>query len=163
MPEAVQLSSYMIGLYRPCEVVLDLEGRVVTQIKAVGYCLPVCSKLRYDLHGHWSKNTKHGIQYEVESYDESIILSKAGIISYLSSGQIKGIGPALAAKIYEKYGDLSLEVLDKEPEQLLCIPGISKTKLEKIRESYLANRGARDVVAFLGPYGISAKKAVRFF
>lgn len=163
MSEAVQINSYMIGLYRPCEVVLDIEGRVVTQIKAVGYCLPVCPKLRYDLHGHWSKNTKHGLQYEVESYDESIILSKEGIISYLSSGQIKGIGPILAAKIYAEYGDLSLEVLDKEPERLLCISGISKAKLEKIRESYLANRGARDVVAFLGPYGISAKKAVRFF
>lgn len=156
-------SSYMIGLYRPCEVVIDMDGKVVTQIKAVGYCLPVCAKLRYDLHGHWSKSAKHGVQYEVESYDESITLTKAGIISYLSSGQIKGIGPALATKIYEKYGDQSLEVLDKEPECLLEIPGISEAKLEKIRESYLANRGARDVVAFLGPYGISPKKAVQFY
>ena len=156
-------NSYMIGLYRPCETVIDIDGHVVTQIKAVGYCLPVCAKLRYDLHGHWSKSAKHGVQYEVESYDESITLTKAGIISYLSSGQIKGIGPALAAKIYEKYGDRSLEVLDKEPECLLEIPGISEAKLEKIRESYLANRGARDVVAFLGPYGISPKKAVKFY
>lgn len=156
-------NSYMIGLYRPCETVTDIDGQIVTQIKAVGYCLPVCAKLRYDLHGHWSKSAKHGMQYEVESYDESITLTKAGIISYLSSGQIKGIGPALAAKIYEKYGDQSLEVLDKEPECLLEIPGISEAKLEKICESYWANRGARDVVAFLGPYGISPKKAVKFY
>ena len=159
----VDASSYVIALYRPCEKIRDTAGNAVTQVKAVGYCLPLGKKLRYDMQGHWSKNPKHGIQFEVESYNEVIIPTKEGIIAYLSSGQIKGIGPKLAERIYDAFGIQTLEVLDKEPEQLLTISGISEGKLEKIRDSYLANRGARDVVAFLAPHGITPNRAVRLY
>ena len=54
-------------------------------------------------------------------------------------------------------------ILDNAPEKLLVIPGISENRLEKISESYLANRAARDVVAFLAPYGITANRAVKLF
>lgn len=159
----VDASSYVIALYRPCEKIRDTAGNAVTQVKAVGYCLPLGKKLRYDMQGHWSKNPKHGIQFEVESYNEVIIPTKEGIIAYLASGQIKGIGPKLAERIYDAFGTQTLEVLDKEPEQLLTISGISEGKLEKIRDSYLANRGARDVVAFLAPHGITPNRAVRLY
>lgn len=159
----VDASSYVIALYRPCEKIRDTAGNAVTQVKAVGYCLPLGKKLRYDMQGHWSKNPKHGIQFEVESYNEVITPTKEGIIAYLSSGQIKGIGPKLAERIYDAFGLQTLEVLDKEPEQLLTISGISEGKLEKIRDSYLANRGARDVVAFLAPHGITPNRAVRLY
>lgn len=159
----VDASSYVIALYRPCEKIRDTAGNAVTQVKAVGYCLPLGKKLRYDMQGHWSKNPKHGIQFEVESYNEVITPTKEGIIAYLSSGQIKGIGPKLAERIYDAFGLQTLEVLDKEPEQLLTISGISAGKLEKIRDSYLANRGARDVVAFLAPHGITPNRAVRLY
>lgn len=159
----VDASSYVIALYRPCEKIRDTAGNAITQIKAVGYSLPLGKKLRYDMQGHWSKNPKHGIQFEVESYNEVIIPTKEGIIAYLASGQIKGIGPKLAERIYDAFGIQTLEVLDKEPEQLLTISGISEGKLKKIRDSYLANRGARDVVAFLAPYGITPNRAVRLY
>ena len=84
--------SYMVALYRPCEKIKDSLGNTVSQIKAVGYCLPIADNLRYDMQGHWSKNPKHGVQFEVESYNEVIVPDKEGIIAYLSSGQIKGIG-----------------------------------------------------------------------
>ncbi len=157
------IANYMVALYNPCEKVVDGSGNRVFQIKAVGYCLPMSDKIRYDMQGKWSKNSKHGLQFEVETYDEVIIPSKEGIISYLSSGQISGIGPALAKRIYDTFGDTTLDVLDKEPEKLLTISGISQKKLEKIRDSYLANRGARDVVAFLTPHGVSANRAVKLY
>ena len=160
---AVDASSYMIALYNPCEKIKDSTGNTVTQVKAVGYCLPISSNLRYDMFGHWSKNPKFGIQFEVESYNEVIIPTKEGIIAYLSSGQIKGIGPKIAEKIYAAFGQQSLEILDKEPERLLAIPGISEIKLKKIYDSYLVNRGARDVVAFLSPHGITPNRAVRLY
>ncbi|UWP61400.1 ATP-dependent RecD-like DNA helicase [Ruminococcus gauvreauii] len=153
----------MIALYNPCEKIKDSTGNTVTQVKAVGYCLPISSNLRYDMFGHWSKNPKFGIQFEVESYNEVIIPTKEGIIAYLSSGQIKGIGPKIAEKIYAAFGQQSLEILDKEPERLLAIPGISEIKLKKIYDSYLVNRGARDVVAFLSPHGITPNRAVRLY
>ena len=122
----------MIAMDRTCEKVQDFVGDDVTQIKAVGYCLPTANNLRYQLNGHWSKNPKHGVQFEVESYNEVISPPKEGIIAYLSSGQIKGIGPKIAERIFEEFGVHLLEVLDNEPNRPLPIPGISKTKLQKI-------------------------------
>ena len=159
----IDAASYMVALYRPCEKIKDSSGNTISQVKAVGYCLPVANNLRYDMQGHWSKNPKHGIQFEVESYNEVIIPNKEGIISYLSSGQIKGVGPKIAERIYAAFGNMALEVLDKEPEKFLSIPGINKNKLKKICDSYLGNRGARDVVAFLTPHGITPNRAVRLY
>ena len=155
--------SYMIALYRPCENIRDSAGNAVTQVKAVGYCLPVSEHLRYEMQGHWSRNPKHGVQFEVESYEEVIAPTKEGIIAYLSSGQIKGIGPKIAERIFDAFGLEALNVLDREPERLLTISGISEGKLKKICDSYLANRGARDVVAFLSPHGITPNRAVRLY
>ena len=155
--------SYMIALYRPCERVLDSNGHRLEQIKAVGYCLPIVSDLRYDMHGKWSRSAKHGMQYEVETYDEVVAPTRNAIVAYLASGQIKGIGKVIAERIYEAFGDTALDVLDKEPEKLLTISGISETKLQKIKDSYLSNRAARDVVAFLVPYGITANRAVKLY
>lgn len=155
--------SYMVMLYKPCEKIVDSSGNVVTQVKAVGYGLPVSKNLCYEMRGHWSKDGKHGVQFEVDGYEEVIVPTKEGVIAYLSSGQIKGIGAKIAERIFETFGMESLEVLDREPERLLSVPGISKRKLEKICESYVASRGARDVVAFLAPFGITPKGAVKLY
>lgn len=155
--------SYMAALYRPCERIRDASGQTVEQVKAVGYCLPTTKKRRYDLKGHWSRNTKHGLQFEVEAYEEVILPSKEGIIAYLSSGQIKGVGRKTAEQIFAAFGLKTLEVLDQEPERLLAVSGISQRRLKGICDSYLANRAARDVVAFLAPYGITPGRAVRVY
>lgn len=159
----IDASSYMVVIYSPCEKILDTDGNAISKIKAVGYCLPVSDALRYNIQGHWSKDSKHGIQFEVEAFDEVVIPNKENIVAYLSSGQIKGIGPKIAERIYDAFGDTALEVLDKEPEKLLSISGISEGKLRKICDSYIANRGARDVVAFLSPHGITPNRAVKLY
>lgn len=156
-------NSYMIALYRPCEDVLDSAGRTLSEIKVVGYCLPTTEKLRYDLQGHWGRSAKYGIQFEMDTFREVITPTKEGIIAYLASGQIKGIGPKTAEKIYDMFGADTLNMLDANPEKLLEVPGISKNKLEKICESYLASCGARDIVAFLAPHGITPNRAVKLY
>jgi exodeoxyribonuclease V alpha subunit len=105
---AVTASSFMIVLYRPCEIIKDASGSVVHEVKAVGYCLPISGNIRYDMQGHWSKNVKHGVQFEVERYDEIVVPTREGVISYLSSGQIKGVGPKLAERIYDAFAFLWL-------------------------------------------------------
>ena len=71
--------------------------------------------------------------------------------------------PKTAEKIFQAFGTDTLRILDEEPERLLSIPGISEGKLKKIQESYLANRGARDVVAFLVPHGVTPNRAVKVY
>ena len=90
-PQEILPSSYMVAVYKPCEKIRDKAGRLVEQIKAVGYCLPISENLKYQMKGEWSKNPKFGLQFEVESYEEIIIPNRDSIVSYLTSGQIKGV------------------------------------------------------------------------
>ena len=154
---------YMIAVYRPLEIIRDSDGDMLTQVKAVGYCLPITEKIRYRLNGHWTKHPRHGLQFEVEGYEEVISHTKEGIIGYLASGQIKGVGRKIAELIYDAFGQDTLEILDREPEKLLTIRGISKKRLQKICDSYLATRGARDVIAFLSPHGVTANRAIKIY
>ena len=162
-PEAISAASFMIAIYKPCGTLKDTAGNILSQFKAVGYCLPTSNKVRYRMEGKWSKNPKHGIQFEVERFEEVIPATKEGIITYLSCGQIKGIGKKTAEKIFEAFGEDTLAVLDQDPRKLLTIRGISEKKLKKIIDSYLANRGARDIITFLSPFGISPNRAIKLY
>ena len=153
----------MIAIYKPCGTLRDAAGNVLDSFKAVGYCLPTSDKVKYRLEGKWSKSQKHGIQFDVERYEEVIMLTREGIIAYLASGQIRGIGKKTAERIYDTFGQQTLQVLDQEPKKLLTVKGISENKLQKIIDSYLANRGARDVIAFLAPHGITPNRAVKLY
>ena len=154
---------YMIAVYRPLEIIRDSAGDMLSEVKAVGYCLPIAEKVRYRLNGHWSKHPRHGLQFEVEGYEEVISHTKEGIIGYLASGQIKGVGRKIAELIYDTFGQDTLEILDREPEKLMSVRGISKKRLQKICDSYLATRGARDVIAFLSPHGVTANRAIKIY
>lgn len=154
---------YMIAVYRPLEILHDGSGHAMRRFKAVGYCLPITEKVRFRLNGHWVRHPKHGLQFEVESYEEVISHTKEGIIGYLASGQIKGVGRKIAEKIYDSFGQDTLEILDQEPEKLMTIRGISERRLRMICDSYLATRGARDVIAFLTPHGVTANRAIKIY
>ena len=160
---AASSSGFMIAIYKPCGTLRDAAGNVLDSFKAVGYCLPTSNKVKYRLEGKWSKSQKHGIQFDVERYEEVIMPTREGIIAYLASGQIRGIGKKTAERIYDTFGQQTLQVLDQEPKKLLTVKGISENKLQKIIDSYLANRGARDVIAFLAPHGITPNRAVKLY
>lgn len=153
----------MIAIYKPCGTLRDAAGHILDSFKAVGYCLPTSNKVKYRLEGKWSKSQKHGIQFDVERYEEVITPTREGIIAYLASGQIRGIGKKTAERIYDTFGQQTLQILDQEPKKLLTVKGISEKKLQKIIDSYLANRGARDVIAFLAPHGITPNRAVKLY
>ena len=87
---------------------------------AVGYELPRTDAVEVELDGEW-KQSKYGMQFQVEQWREIVPKTRAGVEGYLSSGLIKGIGPALASQIVARFGENALDVLDKHPEQLLEI------------------------------------------
>lgn len=96
--EEARDGSYMIALFRPHEKVLDAQGNRLSSIKVVGHYLPTVSSVKVDMAGHWKKDARYGLQFEMESYEELVESSKAGIVSYLSSGMIPGIGKKLGRK-----------------------------------------------------------------
>lgn len=117
----------MIAIYRPCEIIRDSDGDMISQIKAVGYCLPTSEKLRYRLNGHWIKHPRHGLQFEVEGYEEVISHTKEGIIGYLASGQIKGVGQRTVRGRTVSRRDLGEATLCAELCILTEIAGSQKT------------------------------------
>ena len=84
---------------------------------------------------------------------------QAGVLAYLSSGIIKGVGPEIAKAIVAKFGDKTMEVLDQNPQQLLSIRGIARTKLKTIIASYEETKALSDLMIYLAPFGVSMKKA----
>ncbi|MCH5191885.1 MAG: ATP-dependent RecD-like DNA helicase [Oscillospiraceae bacterium] len=156
-------SGYMVCVYKPVKKLLNRAGEVVDRFTAVGYNLPTAPTIAYELEGEWRKDPKRGIQFYVNTFKESVEPTREGIVSYLSSGQLKGIGPKMAEKIYETFGNETLIILDKNPQKLLEIKGINEKKLERIKDSYIENRGARDVVTILAPHGITAKRCLSLY
>lgn len=129
----------------------------------VGYHLPNNARLMYAFTGEFQNNPKFGYEFVVETYTEHISSSKNDIINYLSCGIIKGIGPKKAELIYEMFKGKSLEILEKEPERLLKIKGISHNLLEKIVKSYEESRTSREIIYFLLKYGISQKYGMKIY
>lgn len=128
-----------------------------------GVMLPTVKNVCYHFNGEWVNNQKYGIQFKASDYSEIVNSDRDSIISYLSSGIIKGIGKVTAARIYDRFGERTMEVFDTDIESLRGIRGITEKKLIKIKESYMENRMAQDVVLTLAKYGIHAKTATKAY
>lgn len=125
---------------------------------AVGYHLVSTNVVEVELDGTWEQS-KHGLQLSVTTCKQIVPTDQAGVLAYLSSGIIKGVGPEIAKAIVARFGDKTMEVLEKTPQQLLSIRGIAKTKLKSIIASYEETKALSDLMIYLAPFGVSMKKA----
>ena len=125
---------------------------------AVGYHLVSTNVVEVELDGTWELS-KHGLQLSVTTCKQIVPTDQAGVLAYLSSGIIKGVGPEIAKAIVAKFGDKTMEVLDQNPQQLLSIRGIARTKLKTIVASYEETKALSDLMIYLAPFGVSMKKA----
>lgn len=90
----------------------NLAGRNQIGFTAVGYNLPLTDAIEVEMEGSWESKS-HGLQLKVESFMEIVPRTKKGIIGYLSSGAVKGIGLKTAEAIYQQFGLETLEVIEK--------------------------------------------------
>ena len=95
---------------------------------AVGYDLPRTSAIKMELVGTWVDG-KYGVQFQVDTWRELVPPTREGVLGYLSSGVLKGIGPKTAEAIVQQFGADSLDVIENHPEKLLEIRGITEEKL----------------------------------
>ena len=129
---------------------------------AVGYELPRTDAVELELDGEW-KQGKYGLQLQVEQWREIVPKTRVGVEGYLSSGLIKGIGPAIASQIVAQFGENALDILQQHPERLLEVKGITESKLEDIKSSYAENRILQDLMVMLSPFKITPKTALRIY
>lgn len=116
-----------------------------------------------EVTGYFDTHHTYGPQFKVESFEKSTPSDTASILRYLSSGVIRGVGPATARSIIDRFGDRALEIIETDPERLAEIRGISVDKAIKIGEEYNKQFGVRDVMLFLSPFRVSPEGALKVF
>ena len=132
------------------------------EFTAVGKYLPDTDSVEVDMQGKWVKG-KSGTQLEVENFEEILPQTEEGILSYLSSGMVKGIGPRTAELIVKRFGKRTFDVLDHYPDSLLEIRGISPKKLDTILLSYQGGHAMRDLASYLTPFKITPRKIQKIY
>lgn len=157
-------NGYTVAVYQTEDITVPLAARDkylasrnMIGFTAVGYSLPCTDEIELEMEGEW-ENSSYGLQFKVENFLEIVPRTKAGIVGYLSSGAIKGIREKTAEAIYREFGLDTLEVMEKTPEKLLRIRGISERKLKEIEKAFGQNRTFRELMTFLAPYKVSSKK-----
>lgn len=103
------------------------------------------------------------MQFNITSYEFKAPTDSESIRRYLSSGAIKGIGAKMAERIVKEFGEQTFAILDKEPERLADIKGISYNKAMDIAQQYAGKRDTRKAVMFLQDYGIQMNLANKIF
>ncbi len=113
--------------------------------------------------GKWSSHPSYGRQFEAEFLERMMPQTSMEILQYLSSRAIKGIGPRIAARIVEKFGDQTLVIMEREPERLAEVSGISDAKATAIGEEFRLQFGMRHLMEFFALHQLPAELAVRTY
>ncbi len=133
------------------------------EITCVGYFSSVSEGEYLEAEGSRMAHPVYGEQFQVKSYEIREPEDAVAMERYLGSGAIKGIGPALAARIVKKFGQDTFRVIEEEPECLSKVKGISERKAREIAEQFEEKRELRGAMLFLQKYGISNHLAVKIY
>ena len=135
-------------------------GDVIT---CVGYPVSINEGEGCALAGEYTTHPVYGEQLRVQSYRAVAPESAQAMYRYLAAGSIKGIGPAMAARIVKKFGDDTLRIMEEEPEKLAGVKGISMRIAREIGAQMEDKKDLRDAMIFLQQYGIGSAHAARIW
>ena len=135
-------------------------GQMVTVVGTIP--LPAVGE-RLMVTGKWSSHASYGRQFEAEFLERLMPQTSMEILSYLSSRVIKGIGPRMAARIVEHFGEETLLVMEREPIRLAEVSGISREKAKAIGEEFKLQVGVRQLMEFFAVHQLPAELAVRTY
>ena len=140
--------------------VVTVEGEVVTVVGAIPWAAP-----GEDLSvvGRWVTHPVHGEQVEARQVERHLPTAEDEILRYLSSGVIKGVGAATAARMVERFGADTLRVLEEDPDRLTAIRGVTPRKAKEICESYRYQTGMRRLMSFLSANELPLSLALRLY
>ncbi|MYT28208.1 MULTISPECIES: ATP-dependent RecD-like DNA helicase [unclassified Streptomyces] len=115
------------------------------------------------MEGRWGSHPQFGKQFTVENYTTVLPATVQGIRRYLGSGLIKGIGPRIADRITEHFGIETLDVIEKDPERLIEVPGLGPKRTKLIGAAWEEQKAIKEVMVFLQGVGVSTSIAVRIY
>jgi exodeoxyribonuclease V alpha subunit len=144
--------------YKVCEITDEKES-----VTVIGYLPFINVGESIKVTGKWVNHPDYGKQLKAEMYEKLLPKTTDAIEKYLSSGVLKGIGPVTAAKIIDKFGQDALDILQKDPERLAEIKGISLDKAIIIGNAFQEQHGLRNVIMFFQEYGISPAYSMKIY
>ena len=112
--------------------------------------------------GKWVHNPKYGRQFKVEQAEKQLPADKASMLRYLGSGTIKGIGPKIAQRIIDEFGEEAFDVIENHPDWLAEIQGITPKRARAISEEFKNKSGIRSAMLFFREY-FGAVTTVRIY
>lgn len=142
--------------------VLDVsfDGKLITAVGELSF-VDVGEEL--SMKGEWVVHPTFGKQFKVSACERKIPKSAGDMLRYLSSGAVKGIGPATAIKIVERFGDQTFEILENSPHLLAEIKGISENKAKQMSDSFKNQFAVREVMIYLEKYGMSPSECLSVY
>jgi exodeoxyribonuclease V alpha subunit len=139
---------------------LDVAGPTGT-VTAVGTLGGLNEGEEVELKGRWDRHAKYGRQFVAESFQIRPPSTREGLIRYLGSGLIKGLGPVMAERLVDRFGEDTLRVLDETPRRLLTVPGIGTKRLALIKKTWQEQRQTRRAMVFLQGLGLGPAQALK--
>src|SRR4051812_713245 len=115
------------------------------------------------VEGQWKNDPKFGEQLEVQRFESVLPATTEGIRRYLASGMVRNIGPKMAERIVEKFGEKTLTILDERPELLGDVEGIGPKRVASLKAAWDEQREVRSIMVFLQGHGVSPSHAHRIF
>ena len=116
-----------------------------------------------EMRGEWSDHPRFGRQFKVVEYRTRVPATVYGIRKYLGSGMIKGLGPVMAGRIVDRFGQKTLDIIETDIQRLLEVEGIGKKRIGMIAKAWDAQSEIRDVMLFLQSHGVSSGYAAKIF
>ena len=143
--------------------VLKLQCGQVGEITAVG-CMPgIAPGEELELEGSWGHHPSYGEQFKAEVVVRRMPVGERAIFQYLASGAVKGVRMGLARQIVDKFGEQALEILEREPEQLTQLRGVSLKRARAIGEAFREQMGMRRLADFLGAHQLPLSAAMPLY
>lgn len=129
----------------------------------VGNLLDVGEGDFLQITGEPVNHPRFGAQIKVISYQSILPQDSEGIINYLASGRIKGVGKTTAERIVQKFGHKTFEILENEPDRLREVKGVKKSIIDEVKRSTRANKTIRELTVKLSPFGIGSETIIKIF
>ena len=143
--------------------VLRLQCEDSQVVTVVGTIPMAAAGERLMVTGKWTSHSSYGRQFEAEFLERLMPQTRGDMVRYLSGRIIKGIGPQLAARIVSHFGEQTFLVMEREPQRLAEVSGISATKAAQIGEEFRLRVGMRHLMEFFAAHQLPSELALRVY
>ena len=113
--------------------------------------------------GTWIRHPQYGSQFQLERYETLRPATARAIEKYLGSGMVKGIGPVMAKRIVDKFGEGALDIIEQQPARLTEVSGLGAKRVDKICSAWAEQREIRNIMLFLQGHGVTPTFAVKIY